>query len=210
MCTAASRGVTRPRSSSRCSGPAAGRLLALRDLRSSFVHVHVDWACRVHWPASESARSCCPQRCRAHGARRSCEIQRMAAELVAHRQALAQVFVGVLRPDRGLLQDDHADAGPQAAGVRGPCNDIRKKVHVVEAGGATVKHFQHRPVRRRPGRSPGSTQRVSAGQICCSSQVSRGRSSARPRNSVIGVCVWAFTSPAAAHGAGRRTSSRGV
>jgi len=41
----------------------------------------------------------------------------------------------------------------------------------------------------------GPSTRASTGQMCSRSQVINGRSSARPRSSVIGLCVCALTNP---------------
>ncbi len=50
--------------------------------------------------------------------------------------------------------------------------------------------------RRVPSRTKASLIHCpSAGQMCCSSQVISGRSSARPRNRFMAAWVWAFTRP---------------
>jgi hypothetical protein len=51
---------------------------------------------------------------------------------------------------------------------------------------------------------------ASAGQMCCCSQTISGRSSARPRSKVIGLCVWLLTRPGISACSLSSTRSRGA
>ncbi len=69
--------------------------------------------------------------------------QGIAMKLVMHLDALVQVFVGVLRPYRGKVDDDHAHHGAHAGMAGGTCCGIGEEIHIVEAGGTAAQHLGH-------------------------------------------------------------------